>query len=32
MSDLILIAAGIGFFVLSIVYVHGCETLRGNEP
>lgn len=28
MSDLIFVAATIGFFLLALAYVHGCEKLR----
>jgi hypothetical protein len=31
MSDLIYIAAAIGFFALAIAYTHGCERLRGGS-
>jgi hypothetical protein len=30
MIDLILIAASVGFFAISVAYTHGCERLRGG--
>lgn len=31
MSDLVFIAASVGFFALAIAYTHGCENLRGGQ-
>lgn len=31
MLDLIFIAAIIGFFLLALAYLKGCESLRGGE-
>jgi hypothetical protein len=31
MSDLILLAMAIGFFLLAITYTHSCEKLRGGD-
>lgn len=31
MSDLILLATAIGFFLVAIAYTHGCEKLRGGD-
>lgn len=31
MIDLILVAASVGFFAISVAYTHGCERLRGGD-
>jgi hypothetical protein len=31
MSDLMFMAAAIGFFAVAIAYAHGCEKLRGGD-
>ena len=31
MIDLIFIATAIGFFLVAILYTHGCEKLRGGS-
>jgi len=30
MSDLVFFAATAAFFIIALVYVHGCESLRGG--
>jgi hypothetical protein len=32
MSDIIYVAAMIGFFAVAIAYTRGCEKLRGDRP
>jgi hypothetical protein len=32
MSDLILLATAIGFFLVASAYTRGCEKLRGGDP
>jgi hypothetical protein len=31
MSDLVFLASTAAFFVLGLVYVYGCESLRGGD-
>jgi hypothetical protein len=31
MSDLVFLAASVVFFIIAAAYVHGCESLKGDD-